>query len=108
VLAVNPEADERLARRASLCAISFLVVREDQVDRAGVDVERFAEELHRHRGALEVPAGAPFADRRLPRGFVSFFAFQSTKSRADSFSYSSASMRLYSLVVSISTFDSFP
>jgi len=41
-------------------------------------------------------------------GSFSFFAFQRTKSRADSFSYSSASMRLYSLVVSISTYDSFP
>jgi hypothetical protein len=41
-------------------------------------------------------------------GSFSFFAFQSTKSRADSFSYSSDSMRLYSLVVSISTRESFP
>jgi len=73
-----------------------------------VDVERFAEELHRNRGALEVHR-APFADRRLPRGLFSFFAFQRTKSSADSFSYSSGfGMRLYSVVVSISTFDSFP
>jgi hypothetical protein len=46
------------------------VVRKDEVDRAGVDVERLAEEVHRHRGALEVPAGAPFADRRLPGGLI--------------------------------------
>jgi hypothetical protein len=36
------------------------VVREDEVDAAGVEVEVFAEVLEDHGGALEVPAGAAF------------------------------------------------
>ena len=47
-----------------------LVVREDEVDAAGVDVERLAEVAHAHRGALDVPARAPGPDRGLPRRLV--------------------------------------
>ena len=43
-----------------------LVVREHEVFAAGVQVERFAEVLHGHGGALDVPAGAAGAERRLP------------------------------------------
>ena len=43
-----------------------LVVREDQVDAAGVDVEARAEVAHAHGRALDVPAGAPLPEHRRP------------------------------------------
>src|SRR5205823_10758433 len=47
-----------------------LVVREDQVEAAAVDVERGAEVLVRHRRALQVPAGTPTAPGRRPTGLA--------------------------------------
>src|SRR4029077_15211412 len=44
-----------------------LVVGEDQVGAAAVDVERLAEIAVRHRRALDVPAGAARAPRAGPR-----------------------------------------
>ena len=44
-----------------------LVVREHEVDAAGVDVERRPEVGHAHRRALDVPAGPARPDRRVPR-----------------------------------------
>ena len=59
ILDVHPEARERLAGRAFALRDLVLVVREDQVDAAGVDVDRrLAEQPQRHRRALEVPARA--------------------------------------------------
>src|SRR5260370_19709551 len=43
-----------------------LVVREQQVDAATVDVERLAEKVLAHRRALDVPAGASGPKRRVP------------------------------------------
>ena len=58
ILDVHPEARERLARRALALRDLVLVMREDQVDAAGVDVDRrLAEQPQRHRRALEMPAG---------------------------------------------------
>ena len=43
-------------------------MRKNQIDAAGVDVDRgLAEETERHRRALDVPAGPPRADPRVPR-----------------------------------------
>jgi hypothetical protein len=42
------------------------VVGEAQVDAAGVDVDDLAEQLQRHRRALDVPAGEADAPRRVP------------------------------------------
>ena len=43
------------------------VVRKDQVDAAGMDVDRrLAEQPQRHRGALDVPAGAAGAGAEVP------------------------------------------
>ena len=47
-----------------------LMVREDQVEAAGMDVEHRPEIALAHRGALDVPAGAPPAPRRLPAGLL--------------------------------------
>jgi hypothetical protein len=43
-----------------------LVMREDQVDAAGVDVERRPEVGHAHRRAFDVPARPARSDRRCP------------------------------------------
>ena len=66
--AVQPGAHERRARGGLRLGDLVLVVREDEVDAAGVDVEGLPEIAHRHRRALEVPPRAPGADRRLPAG----------------------------------------
>ena len=60
VLDVHPEARERLAGRALALRDLVLVMRKDQIDAAGVDVDRrLAEQPQRHRRALEMPAGPP-------------------------------------------------
>ena len=46
------------------------VVREDQVEAAGMDVEDLPEIALAHRGALDVPAGAAAAPGRVPAGLV--------------------------------------
>src|SRR5690606_16431061 len=43
-----------------------LVVREDQVRAAAVDIDRAAEVVRAHRGALDVPARAPRSPRTRP------------------------------------------
>ena len=58
--------------RAALRDLVF-VMRKDQVDAAGVDVEdvaavSLADQVERHRRALEMPAGTAAAERRVPRG----------------------------------------
>jgi hypothetical protein len=96
VLHVQPVADERLAGGALGLGDLVLVVREDEVLAAGMDVEGAAERGHAHGGALDVPAGPALAPRRRPRGAdlrsTSFAPFHRAKSRASAFSYSSASM----------------
>ena len=62
---VHPDAREALARGLRLRAL-VLVVREDQVEAAAVDVEVLAELRVRHRRALDVPAGPPAAPGRVP------------------------------------------
>src|SRR5262249_10133833 len=63
---VQPVAHERRARRALRLRDLVLVVREDEVLAATVQVERLAEGLRRHRGALEVPARTSRSPRTLP------------------------------------------
>src|SRR5690349_17747803 len=63
-----PEAAERLARRSfALCDLVFMM-RKDEINPATVDVERFAQVLHRHRRALEVPARTAPSEGSVPRG----------------------------------------
>src|SRR5205823_4743557 len=47
-----------------------LVVREDQVEPAAVDLERRPEVFLRHRRTLDVPPRPTVAPRRLPRGVL--------------------------------------
>ena len=62
---VQPVRRELVAEGLGLGDL-VLVVREDQVDPAAVDVEGAAEILVRHGGALQVPAGPAAAPRGLP------------------------------------------
>src|SRR5207249_967297 len=77
---VQPVGGERLAgERLGLCDL-VLVVREDQIQAAAVDVEVRAQVLHAHGRALDVPAGTAGTPgavpgrlaglRRLPEGEV--------------------------------------
>ena len=50
-------------------------MREDQVFSARMQIETFAEFLHRHDGALEMPARTARADRRVPRSLAGFGGF---------------------------------
>jgi len=86
MLGMQPIPRERLARRALALRNFVFVMRKCQVDSAGVYIQCLAEIFHGHRGTLNVPAGAPTAERRLPEMFSGFGAFHSAKSRALSFS----------------------
>ena len=66
VLRVQPVARERLPGRTLALGDLVFVVRKDQVDAAGVNVERLSEVLHAHRGALDVPAGTSRPQRGFP------------------------------------------
>src|ERR1017187_4155696 len=47
-----------------------LMMRKHQIDAPAVDVERVAEILHGHCGALDMPAWASGSDRRFPKMFA--------------------------------------
>jgi hypothetical protein len=57
--AVAPHARERLPRSRLALSDLVLVVREDEVDSAAMEVQGLAEQIHGHRRALEVPAWTP-------------------------------------------------
>ena len=80
-------ARELVAERARLREL-VLVVREDEVEPAAVDLEHRPEQLLRHRRALDVPARPAAPPRRVPRTCPrpGLFAFQSAKSRGSSLS----------------------
>src|SRR4051812_29164216 len=56
-----------------------LVVREDQVATAGVDVDLIAERLAHHRRALDVPARATLAPGALPERLAGLGSFPEGK-----------------------------
>jgi hypothetical protein len=66
-LVVHPHRHPRVHVEGAL-GLGHLVgvVHPHVVDAAGVDVEALAEVLHRHRRALDVPAGEPHAPRGVP------------------------------------------
>ena len=57
---MHPVPRERMPRRLRLHAL-VLVVREHEVVAGSVHVEAVAEQVQRHRGALDVPARPPGA-----------------------------------------------
>ena len=68
---MHPELRERMPQRARLRDL-VLVVREDQVEPAAVDLEHGPEVLLRHRRALDVPARPAAAPRRVPPRVLAF------------------------------------
>ena len=68
--AVHPVAHERLAGGGLALGQLALVVGEDQVAAAAVDVDSGAEQPHRHGAALDVPAGPARPERRVPHRLV--------------------------------------
>src|SRR5262249_1539091 len=44
-----------------------LMMREDQIDAPGVDIERLPQVLDRHHGALNVPAGPAWTEFSIPK-----------------------------------------
>ena len=71
---MHPDAREGFAARGLGLRDLVLVVREDQVAAAAVHVEVHAEQLLRHRRALDVPAGPAIAPRRGPRAVLALLA----------------------------------
>ena len=63
-----PDARKRLSRRGLALRDLVLVMRKDEVHAAAVEIDRLAEDRHRHRGAFEVPAGTAASPRRIPGG----------------------------------------
>src|SRR5436853_5323654 len=69
---VQPVADELLAGSAFALRDFVFVMRKNQIDAASVKIERFAQVFHRHRRALDMPAGTAASDRSIPRGLFQF------------------------------------
>src|SRR5579862_3815371 len=67
---VHPETREEFSGLGFRLRDFVLVMRKDQVFAAGMDVEGFAQILHRHGGALDVPARTARSDLGLPRSFA--------------------------------------
>ena len=68
VLDVHPEPRERRARGAFALGDLVFVVRENEVDPAGMQIDgRLAEQPQRHRRAFQVPARAPGTQPVIPR-----------------------------------------
>ena len=65
---MQPVAHEGLAGGTLRLRDLIFVMREDQVLAAGMNVEGFAQLLHAHGRALDVPAGTAFTPGRLPHG----------------------------------------
>ena len=60
-----------IAVDARLCLRDLvLMMREDEVAAAAVEVEGITEIFYGHCRALDVPAGTPLSPRALPRGFT--------------------------------------
>jgi hypothetical protein len=59
-------------RSLALCDL-VLVMRKLQIHAASVNVESFAEVLHRHRGALDMPARAAASEWGVPARFLAGF-----------------------------------
>src|SRR4029450_11935524 len=67
---VHPVAGERLAGTGLGLGDLALVMRKDQILAAAVKVERGAEILHGHRGALDVPPRPTRSPRTVPGGLA--------------------------------------
>src|SRR5882762_1312101 len=75
MLGVHTVADEMFSGGGFALGDFVFVMGEGEIDAAGVDVDCFAEILHGHGGALDVPAGAAAANGRVPEMFAGLGSF---------------------------------
>ena len=67
---MHPDICEGLTGSAFALCYLILVVREDKVCAAAVNVDGVADVVAAHSGALDVPAGSALAERGIPVGFA--------------------------------------
>src|SRR5215472_6650039 len=72
---MQPHANERPSGSRFALRDFVFVMRKGEVDPAGMNIEGIAEILHRHGGALDVPAWTAGADARFPEVFAGFGCF---------------------------------
>src|SRR5579863_1246532 len=72
---MEPDFHEGLAGGGLTFGDFVFVMREGEVNAAGVNVESFAEIFHGHGGAFDVPAGTAGADACLPEMFAGLGSF---------------------------------
>lgn len=72
---MHPIVGERLAGKALALGYLILMVREDKILTAAVDIYRVAEIAPVHRGALDMPAGSALAPRGIPCGLAGLRGF---------------------------------
>ena len=65
-IVVHPVVDGLMTKGSTALRYLCLVVREDEVKSAAVDVESFAQVFGAHRRAFHVPSGEAFTPRRRP------------------------------------------
>ena len=63
---MHPDVGERLTGRAFALCDLILVVREDEVGSAAVDIQGVADVVAAHCRALDMPAGSALAERGIP------------------------------------------
>src|SRR6185503_17239378 len=64
---VNPVTDKLFPGCAFTLRNLVFVMRKDEIDTAGVNIEFLTEVLHRHCRALDVPPRTAAPNRRVPR-----------------------------------------
>jgi hypothetical protein len=72
---VQPEAREGLPGEGLRLRDLVFMMRKNQVYAAGVDIQRLAQILNGHHGALDVPSGPAAADGLVPENFAFFRRF---------------------------------
>ncbi len=75
MLRVHPVVHEFLPGGRFALRDFVFVMGERKVDATGVNVQRFAQIFHGHRGAFDMPAGAACPNRGLPEMFAGFWRF---------------------------------
>ena len=75
MLRVQPEPCERLAGDGFRLRNLVLVMRKDQVDAAGVNIQRLAQIPHRHRRTFDMPARTSIAKGCVPKRLIAFAPF---------------------------------
>ena len=69
---MKPEVGEHFSGQGlGLCDFIF-VMRKDEILAAGVQIESFAQFLHRHGGTFDMPSRPPLPDRTLPERLAFF------------------------------------